>query len=102
MQLRNHPFMRNHRLQEWPPVWGRSTSGEAKTVTGELGILQYVHYNPRVSGTCYLVMDFKGEPYVGTLVFENHSVCKIVGDLLSRHLKKTIQEIGDLELPGLI
>jgi hypothetical protein len=86
-------------LKNWPPAWTRTTKDNIKTVTGEVGILQYVHSNPNVSGKCYLVMDYESETYVGTLVFESHAFCKQVGDLLSFHLKMTIQEIGDLELP---
>ena len=85
-------------LKNWPPAWAQATKDRATTVAGEVGVLQYVHSNPQVSGKCYLIMDYDGETYVGTLVFESHAFCKQMGDLLKRHLKKPIKEIGDLEL----
>ena len=65
---------------------------------GEVGVLQYVHSNPQVSGKCYLVMEYEGETYVGSLTFESHAFCRKVSDLINQHLKKPIKDIGDLEL----
>jgi len=87
-------------LKNWPPLWTCAKKNKAEnTVRGEVGVLQYVHCNPQVSGKCYLIIDYAGETYVGTLVFENLAFCKRISDLLSLHLKKTILEIGDLEIP---
>jgi hypothetical protein len=98
MKLRDHPLMSYRGLKNWPPTWSRARSNVVKTVRGEVGVLAYVHSNPKVSGKCYLVMDYDGETYVGTLIFENHAFCKQVGNLLNLHLKRSIKDIGDLDL----
>ena len=98
MELRSHPFMRYHGLENWPPVWTRARKDVVKRVTGEVGVLEYVHFNPNASSKCYLVMDYQGETYVSTMVFESPVCCKIVGGFLNHHLKKTLKEIGDLDL----
>jgi hypothetical protein len=99
LKLRDNPLMRYRGLPNWPPVWTHAKRGSVKTVRGEVGVLQYVHSNSKVSGKCYLVIDYQHETYVGTLIFESRAFCKQVVDLLNLHLKKTIQAIGDLELP---
>ena len=46
-----------------------------------------------------MVIDYEGDAYIGALVFESHAFCKQVVDLLNVHLKRSIHEIGDLEIP---
>ena len=98
MTLRDHPDMRYHGGQIWPPTWTRSRSNTVKTVRGDVGVLTFVFSRPKLSGKCYLVMDYEGETYVGCLIFESHVFCEQVGDLLRRHLKRSIKDIGDLDL----
>ena len=97
LKLRDNPLMKYHGLPNWPPVWTRTKRDSVKTVRGEVGVLNYVHANFRISGKCYLVMDYEGETYVGTLIFESHAFCKQVCELLNHHLKWSIQAIGDLD-----
>jgi len=95
VKLREHPLL----LKNWPPVWTQTKKeGGNKLVRGEVGVLNYVHSNPKVSGKCYLVMDYEGESYVGTMTFVSHAFCKQFGDLLNRNLKRPIKDIGDLDL----
>ena len=98
VKLRDHPVMSYGGMTTWPPVWKPARQGSLETVRGEVGVLAYAHSNPNVSGKCYLVMEYEGETYVGTLIFESHALCRKVSDLINRHLKKPIKEIGDLEL----
>jgi hypothetical protein len=98
MELRDHPLMSYRRLKNWPPVWTRARGNVVKTVTGEVGVLTYVYSNARLSSRCFLVMDYEGETYVGTLIFGNQAFCEQVSDLLRSHLNKSIKEIGDLDL----
>ena len=94
MKLRDHP-----RVKNWPPVWTQTAHGSTKTVRGEFGVLQYVHANPELSGKCYLVVDYEGETYVGTLIFESHAFCEQFIHLLRSQMNRSIKEIGDLEIP---
>ena len=45
-----------------------------------------------------MIIDYKDETYVSTLVFDDRVFCKQLCELLSLHLNKPIQDIGDLEL----
>jgi hypothetical protein len=98
MKLRDHPLMSYRGLTNWPPVWTRARGNVVKTVRGEVGILAYVHCNAQSSSRCYLIMDYEGETYVGTLIFGDQAFCTQITDLLRLHLKRSIKEIGDLEL----
>ncbi len=86
-------------MKNWPPVWTQTRKDSTKTVRGEIGVLQYVYSNPRPSSTCYLVIDYEGDAYIGALVFESRAFCKQVVQLLNAHLKRSINEISDLEIP---
>ena len=82
----------------WPPSWTRTRKNVVKTVRGEIGVLSYVHSIPDSSNRCYVVMEYEGESYVGTLIFNDIAFCKQVYRTLSLHLKKPIKDIGDLDL----
>jgi hypothetical protein len=98
MKLRDHPLMSNRGAPNWPPVWAHAKKDSTKTVTGEVGELIYVHSNCDQLARCYLIIDYKDETYVSTLVFDDRVFCKQLCELLSLHLNKPIQDIGDLEL----
>ena len=102
MKLRNHPLMSYRGLKNWPPVWTRAKNNVVKTVNGEVGILTYVHSNAQSSSRCYLIMDYEGETYVGTLIFGNQAFCKQFSDLLRLHLKSPIKDIGDLDVSHML
>ena len=89
-------------VKNWPPVWTRTERQVVKTIKGEVGLLTYVHSNPMVSSKCYLVIEYEGETYVGTLIFDTHDFCKLVGQLLTFNLRRPITEIGDLDLSHLL
>ncbi|HKY08039.1 MAG TPA: hypothetical protein VJQ55_07355 [Candidatus Binatia bacterium] len=90
--------MQHRNVRNWPPVWTRDRGQGLKTVRGEVGKLAFIYSNPAVSTRCYLVIDYNGENYVGTLIFDDRAFCKQVTDLLRRYLGKTIQEVGAIEL----
>ena len=70
-----------------------------KTVRGGLGTLAYVHSNAlSTSPSCYIVIDYEGEMYVGTLLFGDSVFCNQIRDLLKLQLNRPIKEIGDLDL----
>lgn len=85
-------------ISNWPPVWTQTKKDSVKTVRGEVGDLLYVHSNPLMSSRCFLVIEHDGETYVGTLIFENQEFCKQVTVLLQSQLRRSIQDIGALDL----
>ncbi len=84
--------------KNWPPTWTNARNNDVKTIKGEIGVLVYVHSHAELSTRMYLVMDHDGKTYVGTLIFENNTFCKQIGNLLRLHLKRPIKDIGDLDL----
>ena len=98
MKLRDHPLMSYRGSKNWPPVWTRARGNVVKTVTGEVGILTYVHSNAQSSSRCYLIMDYEDETYVGTLIFGDQAFCKQVTDLLKLHLKRPVKDLGELNM----
>ncbi len=71
--------------------------GGVKAVSGEVGVLIYVHAAAD-SRKCYLVIEDKNENYTGTLLFHNARLCRQFADLLQHHLDRSMKEIGDLEV----
>jgi hypothetical protein len=98
LKLREHPLMRYGRLPNWPPVWTQNTRSGVKKLVGEMGVLAYIHARHGPSNKCYLVIDHEHERYVGTLLFDDQMFCGQICHLLRRHIGRSIQEIGDLEV----
>ena len=100
MELRHHPFMRRFGVPNWAPIWTQARREGNKRVTGEVGVLRYVHANNKISHKCYLVIEYNREHYVGSLIFEDVTFCWQISSLLREHVGRTIKEIGDLEVSG--
>jgi hypothetical protein len=98
MQLRDHPLMSYGQLKNWPPVWTRARDSMIKTVMGEVGVLTYVHCNAEIPSRCYLVMDYEGETYVGTLLFDDDTFCQQVANFLRLYVNYSIEDVGDLDI----
>jgi hypothetical protein len=102
MKLREDPRMSYRGINNWPPVWTNAKKDQVRTVRGEVGILTYAYSNAELPGKCYLVIDYEGEAYVGTLLLENHEFCKKLCELLNLHLNKPTKDIGDLDLQQML
>ena len=90
--------MSYHGIRNWPPVWTRTREEGVARVTGEVGILIFVHSNALMPTKCFLVIDHGAETYVGTLIFDNQDFCNQVSGFLQNNLKRSIRDIGDLDL----
>ena len=105
MHLRDHPLMSYRGVPNWPPVWIQSRGFAVKPMRGEVGILVYVYRNENTSSTkCYLTIEHEHQIYVGTLLFDYSArgfgvqICK----LLNANTRRTLKEIGDLEVGQLL
>jgi hypothetical protein len=96
MKLRNHPLMSNKSGRNWPPIW-KEKFGD-KILTGEIGVLTHVGSDPQWKHHFYLHITYGDLPFVGSLVFDNIIFRHRVSVLLTRHIGRTLREIGDLEL----
>jgi hypothetical protein len=101
MMLRDHPGMSFHGVSNWPPVWVHARANGQKQLTGEIGVLKYVHASNRLSNKCYLVMEHDNIQYVGCLIFNDATFCYQVANTLRTHLGRSIKELGDVDLAGL-
>jgi hypothetical protein len=87
---------------DWPPNWIRTEGeGNAKLI-GEIGILASVVRSRFEPLTCYLMMEFQGSSYMGTLLFRERSLSGQVFELLQQHSGDSIQQIGNLEFRALM
>ena len=94
MQLRKIT-LRGHLV--WPPIWYKSKD-TAPTVTGEVGVLKFVHAQAEVSLKCYIVMECEGEKYIGELVFHDRASSQRIAFLLRSSIGRSIKEIGDIDI----
>lgn len=51
---------------------------------------------------CYLIIEFEGETYMGTLLFRDAIFCHQVYELLQKHIARPIKEIGDVDVGYLL
>lgn len=94
MMLRAHPLMNYRGLPNWPPLWCRTGK---PSLTGEIGVLTSAD-SDRTGKRCYLSMEFQGERYFGTLLFDDSTFCWYICKTLKNRIGLTIKEIGELDL----
>ena len=98
MKLRDHPGMSYYGIPNWPPVWTKKEDGGVGKVRGEVGKLEYVFANERISNKCFLIIRHEGERYVGALIFNERSICQQMTGLLRQQIGRPIHDIGNLEV----
>ena len=67
-------------------------------IKGEVGVLRYVRSTDEPSKKCFLVIDYDGQYYVGSLLFDDSAICSKICALLQLHLGRSIKDIGDLDV----
>jgi hypothetical protein len=87
----------------WPPDWIRIDGEGNLKLTGEIGTLRSI-VGSRLEplATIYLMMDFEGGSYMGTLSFSESSLSNQVFELLQQHIGDGLQQVGNLEFSPLI
>ena len=98
MKLRDHRMMSHRGVKNWPPVWTRLGTMSSKSSEGKLVFFSILFSIPKCPVGAFVVIEHEGKTYVGTLLFQDRAFCKQVSDLLHRHVKRTIKEIGNLDL----
>ena len=102
MHLRDHPLMSYRGIRNWPPSWvqaGGLRDIATPTLLGEDGTLTQVllsRIEPRTR--CFLLIDFKDQSYMGTLLFDDAAFCCQVHDLLQQHLGESIRQVGNVDV----
>ena len=101
MLFRDHPLMSRNGLSNWPPVWlWVDGSNKFKFPKGEVGILRFAvaFTGLQPSDRCYLIIDHEGSSFMGCLLFDDHSFCRHVAELLEDCRNRPIVEIGSLDV----
>ncbi|HEX9443001.1 MAG TPA: hypothetical protein VGA73_02730 [Candidatus Binatia bacterium] len=91
----------------WPPRWMPREAGKSQ-LHGEIGVLQEVaaacgedelaHQPSQV----FLFMEHEGVGYVTALPFGDSVFCGQIGRLLKQHYRRTLEEIGRLDVGHLL
>ena len=107
MLLRDHPLMSYRGIVNWPPRWHARGDGIAPPVTGEVGVLEEVTiYLPsgqhQTAPQLFILMARQGDRYIAAVPFSDVAFCRQVGRLLQEYYGRTLEEIGALDLSGLL
>jgi len=94
MELRSHPLMSHFGVPNWPPVWKPANPRDDKpSLRGEIGKLRYVLLQSS-GNACFLMVSHDGGGYIGSLLFDDGSVCQQIGKILETCTGRTIKEIA--------
>jgi hypothetical protein len=53
--------------------------------------------NPAGNDKLYLHIAYENKSFVGCLLFDDPGFCALIGNLLKKHINKSIEEIGNLD-----
>ena len=101
MELRRHAFMSHGWVRLWPPHWKWTFGGDNTRPIGEMGILENIQRSTVDPNACYLIMNHAGARYVARLHFDHEGFCDQLCDLLPCHYGRSLQEIGEIDIPSL-
>jgi len=99
MELRRHAFMSHGWVRLWPPHWKWTFGADNTHPVGETGVLENIQRSTVDPNACYLIMNHAGSRYVARLHFDHEGFCDQLCDLLPRHYGRSLQEIGELDIP---
>jgi len=70
---------------------------------GEIGVLTHVvqDFNPK-RPRCYLYITYNGEPYIGSLLFEDWGFCRFIVNFLKEHYGERIEDIAGLDISKIL
>jgi hypothetical protein len=97
MKLRDHPAMSHQGLRNWPPEW--TSLGRIRRPKGEVGTLERALMNELSDIKIFLLINYEGDHYTGSMEFDDPKFCRRIYALLKSKIGLSIKEIGDLELP---
>jgi len=100
MKLRDHPLMSYRGVRNWPPVWVGIAGEKRRRPSGEIGILREVRYgrDPLGRSRLHLLITHKQSPYLGTLLFDDRAFCLQIYQVLTNNCRKSIHQIGAIDL----
>jgi hypothetical protein len=99
MKLRDHPSLCYRGIRSWPPVWTPADAPEDKNaLRGEIGVLKFCRAHPS-DKQCYIVMEHQKTRYIGCVFCSDAKFCSQLASMLALRQNRTIEQIGDIDLP---
>ncbi|HKA34006.1 MAG TPA: hypothetical protein VKH64_12375 [Candidatus Binatia bacterium] len=107
MQLRDHPLMNYRGIPNWPPHWHRRKDAGGEQACGEIGVLKDSvlscgNLHNRYLSQIYLFMEHDRKAYIASVLFGDPTFCRQVGELMEQCYGRTLEEIGGLDVKGLM
>ncbi|HEY2987585.1 MAG TPA: hypothetical protein VGL11_07655 [Candidatus Binatia bacterium] len=95
--------MAYRKCPNWPPTWTWIGGKDNTHPKGEIGILEaLVPSAVYPLSRLFLVIEHGTAVYMGALLFDDSAFCRQLQDLLQSQTRRSIQEIGDLEVGHLL
>ena len=103
MQLREHPLMKYHGIDNWPPVWTWRGRDRTRNLRGEVGIVRDVFLSSvEPIKRLFLIVEHQGNEYIGCVLFDDPAFCAQIYRLLAAHCGESVRRLGDLEVEHLL
>ena len=84
----------------WPPKWLQTYGPTNQSVSGEVGILEFVFLSEVLINKVYLIVHTEEDnAYMGVLVFEKADSAKAVFDFLNSQINKPLTAIAAMDFP---
>jgi hypothetical protein len=82
----------------WPPLWTTTRPDKTDRPTGEIGTLEKAFMNDLFDNKIFLFIQYQGVRHMGALHFDDPGFCCAIFALLNSNPRRSIQEIGDIDL----
>jgi len=97
--LRNKLIMSHKVSNRWPPVWTWVAGTGSRQLEGDSAILQDVAVSEGDGVIrCHLLVEHEASHFVGTLLFDDVSLCRRVCEVLLDRCGESIQSIGEVAI----
>ena len=65
---------------------------------GEIGVLTQVAYYPRFPLRCHLTIEHEGENFIGTVLFDDPTICRFIVKILKSQIGHSIKDIAGMDI----
>jgi len=101
MKLRDHPILISRGVQNWPPFWVCSDRSQ-EDFQGEAGFLTAARHHDIGRKHFFLDMKQNDATFTSCLFFDDPAFCDQIFELLKSCVGRTIHEIGDMDVSGIL
>ena len=95
MKIRVHP----QTIDDWPPQPGGASIGRAEHPQSESqAVIETVHVESIVDKSVPVTAIFRGNTFTYDIQTKDHLFAKRLATEIAKHIGKTLQQIGDLDI----